>query len=304
MAIPLSQLSTWSKQGSTAASSTTYQSIRNALLHEGSPIKHLISSGNIKIYLQGSYAHDTNIRGDSDVDVVVELTSTFNSNKLALPPPQLDLHNSAYQNASYNWSDLKRDVIIALRNYYGQEFVDASGKKSIKVLPNSGRLRADVIPVTTYRKYEHFFSDADHAKEEGVVLYHALTGREIVNYPKHHYDNAVAKQGATNNQYKNIVRILKNARTYLVDHGLLQKEKAPSYFIQGLVYNVPNPIFTTGNAAEISLATLRHLYEADVNQMVSQNEIHLLVGETEEQWKRSDALEAIIALVKLWDNWR
>ena len=71
MPIPHSQLETWSKQGPIISSSNTYQSIKNALEYSSSPILDRIKSGEIKIYLQGSYANATNIRGDSDVDIVV-----------------------------------------------------------------------------------------------------------------------------------------------------------------------------------------------------------------------------------------
>ena len=36
-----------------------------------------MTSRNVDIYLQGSYANATNIRGDSDVDLVTELQSVW-----------------------------------------------------------------------------------------------------------------------------------------------------------------------------------------------------------------------------------
>jgi tRNA nucleotidyltransferase (CCA-adding enzyme) len=84
MGIPQSQLEIWAKQGATVTAKSTHESIRNALAHERSLIKDRIGSS-VKIYLQGSYKNDTNIRADSDVDVVVELTTTFGHNAHELP---------------------------------------------------------------------------------------------------------------------------------------------------------------------------------------------------------------------------
>jgi hypothetical protein len=63
MAIPESQLETWSHQGSVTQSAQTYAMIQNALNDAASPYyaKHY------SIFLQGSYGNDTNVFRDSDV---------------------------------------------------------------------------------------------------------------------------------------------------------------------------------------------------------------------------------------------
>ncbi len=304
MAIPQSQLDTWSRQGSVAGSSDTYQSIRNALTALSSPIAEMINSGRVKIYLQGSYAHDTNTKGDSDVDVLVELITTFHYNREELSPEQERAHQEAFEIADYQWADLRRDVITALQNYYGSGFVDTTGTKALKVLPSSGRLKADVVPVTTFRKYDYFYSqDEDsHSKEVGVVLYHTQTGREIINYPEHHYNNAVAKHGLTNREYKSLVRTMKNMRSYLIDKELIDASTAPSYFLQNLIYNIPHNLFE-GNLSITVPNALNFLGRVDLDEFLSQNEQHLLFGNTEEQWNKEDAKKVINAFIHLWNNW-
>jgi hypothetical protein len=61
---PDSQLDTWSHQGSVIQSSSTYQTVRLALLDKSAA--H--AEQDFGIFLQGSYANDTNIFADSDVD--------------------------------------------------------------------------------------------------------------------------------------------------------------------------------------------------------------------------------------------
>ena len=72
MTIPEHQLEKWSTLGAQTASANTYASIKKALeAHNWPPgMDHIV-------YLQGSYPNYTNIRGDSDVDVVVETSNTF-----------------------------------------------------------------------------------------------------------------------------------------------------------------------------------------------------------------------------------
>lgn len=301
MAIPSDQLDIWAKQGSIDLSSTTYQSIRNALTDTNSPILEQITSGKIKITLQGSYANDTNTRGDSDVDVLVVL-DTFHSNKLALPRDQYLLHEQTYPVAQYGWSDLRRDVTAALKSYYGAGFVDDTGNKSIKVLKNSGRLNADIVPVVVYRNYTYFLSDANHEKSEGVLFYHRTTNEEIVNFPDQHYSNGVAKHQATSNTFKRIVRIIKNARTHAVEKNILAKDATPSYFLQSMIYNVPDAAFA-GNDQTALYNVLSHLTQNDIHGYITQSEQHALFGTTGIHWNHADAMTTISALTHLWNNW-
>ena len=73
MPVPESQLDTWAKQGATAQSRNTYAVVKNALEDRAAPY----SGQDFTTYLQGSYSNDTNVYRDSDVDVVIQLNSTF-----------------------------------------------------------------------------------------------------------------------------------------------------------------------------------------------------------------------------------
>jgi hypothetical protein len=75
MSVPESQLQTWSNQGAITTAQSTHTSIRNALSAYNWPV-----DVSYNIYLQGSYRNSTNFRGDSDEDVIVEVTSVYWSN--------------------------------------------------------------------------------------------------------------------------------------------------------------------------------------------------------------------------------
>ncbi len=128
MPIPLSQLKTWSHQGATTTSSRAYASIRHALSKQSSPL----ANRGIEIFLQGSYGNDTNIYGDSDIDLVVIYAGTFYKEMSQLTPFQQQLHEAQFPPATYNWSDLRDETFSALRHYYGNSAVTL-GRKSIKV---------------------------------------------------------------------------------------------------------------------------------------------------------------------------
>ncbi|MCK4822754.1 nucleotidyltransferase, partial [bacterium] len=240
MPIPESQLKTWAHQGAVATAKATHESIRNALTASNSPIQNK----NFEIYLQGSYKNSTNIRGNSDVDIVVQLNSTFQGNTASLADGEKRLYEAAYGDATYSWQNIRAGVLRALRAYYGTGVV-SEGNKSLKVAAGSNRLPADVVVCLQYRKYRRFRSIIDQKYGEGIVFYTIRENRRVINFPKVHYENGVGKNSSssTNGWYKPTVRIFKNARTYLIDHDVISEDLAPSYFLECLIYNVPDEKF-------------------------------------------------------------
>ena len=73
LSISDAQFETWSHPGAQTTAAATGQAVRDALNGPAS----LVRGRDKAIYLQGSYKNSTNIRGDSDVDVVVQLRESF-----------------------------------------------------------------------------------------------------------------------------------------------------------------------------------------------------------------------------------
>ena len=160
MPIPETQLSIWAKYHQTQLAINTHESIRKAL---NSPISKLklnrFSEGNhFEIYLQGSYRNKTNIRADSDVDVVVQLNTICCSNKLQINPFYRKRYDSVFKFSNYTWDDFEQDILISLLNYYPQDKI-IIGNKSIKLPKGSNRIAADIIPCIKYRYYDNFQSE-------------------------------------------------------------------------------------------------------------------------------------------------
>jgi len=182
----------------------THESIRTALDCYDWP------NGKPEVYLQGSYKNNTNIRSDSDVDVVVQLDSVFMSNLTEEQKLRF-----GFTKATYSWRDFREDVKKALINYCDSSKV-REGKKTLKV--QTPYLPGDVVVCIQYRKYPSNANSADDYVES-MTFYVSSEDRWVVNFPKLHYQNGVEKNQRTNEWYKPTIRMFKNACTYLIDQG-------------------------------------------------------------------------------------
>ena len=134
----------------------------------------------------------------------------------------------------------KKDVITELNNYYSFNNIKI-GNKSVKIsFNNSNYVSADVLVCSDYW---HFNTDISISKR-GICFYTQSTNQKIINYPKEHYDNGNNKSNITNGKFKKYVRLLKNARNYIEEHLISPSFNAPSYFLESLVYNLNNDLFT------------------------------------------------------------
>ena len=291
MSIPESQLSTWSNLGAQDASKSTHEAIRSALAAYNWP-----SGVRYGAYLQGSYRNSTNIRGDSDVDLVLELESTFRYNLDLLSESTKDLVRRSITPSQYGWAEFRVHVIEALESYFGRWYVSPENKAvKLKALPP--RLAADVVVCMTHREYTSLGTWI-----EGMIFWTQRERREIINYPKIHYNNGVAKNDRTSNRYKRTVRMFKNARNYLERKGRIDEGLAPSYFVECLIYNSSDWRFDY---------SLQSTYESIVDWMLSsrlddlkcQNGQQRLFGSSPEQWSVTSARKLAEELQYLWNNW-
>jgi len=296
MAIPESQIETWSHQGAIKTSSTTYASIKDNLGAGGTSY----ASRNFDVFLQGSYGNATNIRADSDVDIVMVLTSIFRSDISQLPQEQADAYRRAFSDATYPFSDFKSGVVSQLQTAYGHHSVRI-GNKSVKIVASSNRLGADVVVCHQYRYYRNFYSERNQSYDEGILL-PTTSGAEIINYPKLHSENCITKHQNTSNFFKPMVRIFKNMRGRLITDGVVTDVLAPSYFIEGLLYNVPDDQFK-GNFGDAVCNCINWLFKAERSKFVCPSWKHWLFGDLPVQWKDDKCVQYLNALVGLWKGW-
>lgn len=287
----------WSHQGSVDISESTYNSINRCIENIYFPEGVRYSA-----YLQGSYKNSTNIPVDSDVDVVIELTSAFKPNMSNLSEVKKELYSTKYPNATYFIDEFKKDVILALQNYYDSNNV-IIGNKAVKIKGNSGRLDADVLIAVTYRYFWDVFKDKNDSYTEGIAL-KTKNGVWIHSYPKQHYENGIKKMNSTNHNYKSLIRIFKNIK--LASNFGNNKSFISSYFLESLLYNLPNESFN-GSYWDRVYKTLKYLHDcndADLNNFTCQHELFDLFGSGEGQWSIDIAKKFVSSTIEFWNGWK
>ncbi|MEE4680387.1 nucleotidyltransferase [Pseudomonas alliivorans] len=297
MAIPEAQLETWSHQGAIQGSSTTYNAVKSVLEAKSTPY----ADRNYQIFLQGSYGNDTNIYAESDVDVVILMKDCFYSDLEALSDAEKEAWKSVHSDATYTYTTFKKDVLSVLTAAYGKD-VEA-GDKAIMIDASSSRRKTDVIASMQFRRYYKFNGFQDQSYEEGICFFNSA-GERIANYPKQHSANLTKMHQDSSNWLKPMVRIWKNMRTKLVNDGVIKAGLAPSYYIEGLLYNVPAEKFG-GSYADSFVNVFNWIQkEADKSKLVCANEQYYLLRDNAHTcWSQANCNEFLEAAAQLWKGW-
>lgn len=169
MAIPESQLRTWSTQGSITLSAATYHTIKNTLNDGSSPFY----SKDFSIFLQGSYGNNTNVWKDSDVDIIIRLNQTFYSDLSQLEEEAKNSFDCKYPNVRYGFHQFRTEIIDWLIKRFGSDV--NPGSKAIFVKGNNGRRDADVLVCAKFRRYRKWSMGADDRYDEGICFFCRIT---------------------------------------------------------------------------------------------------------------------------------
>jgi len=250
----------------------------------------------VSIYTKGSYPNNTNVRRDSDVDVVVELRDCVYYD----PLPGVTL-SAATKGTPYSgsWTPAKwrSEVRTALVNQFGRD-VDASGKIAINIAAVQGsRPSADVVPSFAFHRYDDADGKVVHV---GSCVFPSGSVTKIVNWPQQQLDNGRAKNKATGGRYKDYVRTLKNAENTLAAKGTIQD--LPSYLMECLGYNIPNRVLRERDLDAGFRATLVNLWQrlkdgSAAEDMVEPNELKWLF-KGGQKWSTDDAKSLVL---KTWN---
>lgn len=297
MAIPLSQLETWSHQGAIQGSSSTYNTIKKVLESSTTPY----AGKSYDVFLQGSYCNDTNIYAESDVDIVFRLNDAFQSDISQLTPLAKEAWGKAFSDATYTDSNFKADVLKVLKDAYGDDV--KAGDKAIMIEAYGNRRKADVITAIEFRRYFQFNNLYDQNYVSGICFWDSA-GNQIANYPKQHSANLTKKHQSSGQWLKPMVRILKNMRTKLASEGIIEGKIAPSYYLEGLLYNVPDDKFTT-DYEECFVNAINWIQkDAAKSKLLCANEQYYLLWEnTPTSWPNANCEKLLTEVIKLWNEW-
>jgi hypothetical protein len=232
------KLTSWVKPASQAEQDKrdrTEQAIGDALSAARLP------SG-IKTYAKGSYANNTNVRQDSDVDIAVEYTGLYYydligdlKDKTAVDAGLSSGGASGPYSGTTGPKELKDDVEAAMVSAFGRAAV-TRGNKAITVRETTRSLAADVVPCFTLKEFY-----APGVFRQGTRIW-PDTGLPIDNYPAQHLQNGRDKNSPerTHRRFKGMVRAVKHLENEMVDNG---HPEVPSYLLECLVYNVEDGLF-------------------------------------------------------------
>lgn len=236
----------------------------------------------LKIYAKGSYANNTNVRSDSDVDIAVECTDVLyweESEKGVYTP------GDAYKGI-WTPAKLRSELIFAMRaKFPGQ--IDSSGSTAIQINSGSARVDADVVPCFSFQYH------MGHETRDGTKIF-KVDGSSIVNYPAQQMANGIAKNKRTGNAYKRGARLLKRIENAMAENGTFRE--LPSFFMECLAYNCPDTAFAHSTWTECLKTMLVHIWtnlqgdEPQSGRWVEVNECFYLFHSAQ-KWTRKDGRE-------------
>ncbi len=234
----------------------------------------------LKVYAKGSYANNTNVRSDSDVDIAVECTEV-------LYWEESEKGNNHTSGNPYKgiWTPtkLRAELVSAMEKKFPNQ-VDTSGVTAIQINANTARVNADVVPCFSYRYY------MGNAHRDGTKIF-KTDDRSVVNYPLQQIRNGTDKNNRTNYKYKKCVRILKRIENAMA--GVGKCKELPSYFIECLAYNCPDHIFTRATWSQMLREIIIYIYHAlegeepNTNRWLEVNECFYLFH-PQQKWTRQD----------------
>jgi hypothetical protein len=266
--------------------SNAEKAIRNAV-NASDKLNHR----NIRIFTQGSYRNNTNVRADSDVDVGILCFDTFFYDL----PETYTRENFDISPATYYYEQFKNEVGEALISYFGSGAV-SRGKKAFDVHETSYHVEADVAAFFEHRRYS-----TNGKYLSGVELRPDNDGR-VINWPEQHYQNGVKKNKATSRAYKSLVRIIKSLCNEMSDQNIQQAKDVCGFLIECLVWNVPNSNFSHSDWTGDVRACLAHLFNntKEEKNCIEWGEVSELIYlfRGGQKWTRQ---QAFLFIDKAWD---
>jgi hypothetical protein len=177
------------------------------------------------------------------------------------------------------------------------------GDKAFSIAPNENRRKADVLPCMSFRRYHKFNGLYDESYDEGICFFDS-SGTQISNYPNQHCENLTRKHQSCGGRLKPTIRAMKNLRSKLIADGSLKAGRAPSYYLEGLLYNVPDDKFSYSFQETFVNAIKWIEEEADKTKLVTANEqFYLLRDGYKTCWPIADGEAFLNAAIEAWNNW-
>ncbi|MDR6540354.1 hypothetical protein ABIC56_000898 [Acinetobacter bereziniae] len=265
-------------------SNSEEQKLENSIYQVRQAINNseILKNRNLKIFAQGSYANDTNVKNNSDIDINIRLDDSVFV-QLPLGKKNTDY---GYSDSSYSFKNYRDDVLNALKNYFGYDSI-IDGNKCITIKPNTNRVEIDVVPTLRFDRY-----DSETNKVEGVKFI-AKDSSIVVNFPIQHINNGKEKNNRTQKRFKRLTRIYRRIRYKMINDNIEIPNQISSFLLECLVWNLPNHIFNdTTTWTERLKKSIIFLYNETLedNKCQEWGEVSELIYlfKGNKKWSRSD----------------
>jgi hypothetical protein len=236
----------------------------------------------LKVFAKGSYANNTNVRSDSDVDIAVECTDV-----LYWKESEKGIHSPDKQyEGIWTPAKLRIELVAALKEKFPNQ-VDTTGSTAIQINSSLARIDADVVPCFSFMYY------MKNETRAGTKIF-KTDGSSIVNYPVQQLEKGRSKNKQTGYLYKKGVRLLKRIENAMSGDDVFKE--LPSFFIECLVFNCPNSVFNHSTWTDRLKAMLYYIWnelqgnEPDNGRWVEANECFYLFH-SNQKWTRKDGRE-------------
>lgn len=216
------------------ASDTEETKLTNAekMVREAIADSEELKNKSTEIFGQGSYANDTNVKINSDIDINVCLSDTI----FIQIPEGKKQEDFGYSDSDYKFSEYKDAVERALVKKFGRKDV-VRNDKCITVLANTYRVEADVVPTFKYNRHD------DNGGKAIGTKFITDEGYPVINYPLQHIENGKLKNSQTQRRFKRLTRIFKRLRYKMIEDKIPVSDNITSFLIECLLWNVPNKVF-------------------------------------------------------------
>jgi hypothetical protein len=259
-----------------------------------------VKEKDIDIYFHGSYANATNTYFPSNLEVAVELR---------VPEYDYIMESEYYiqHRAEYGPKSFRQHLFSALSEVIESETktakvagIEISTDDKCIIIPKHGNLKhiVEIMPCISF-----IMKEEGGAEHRGVLLHNAGTDLDIATFPKLHQKNGQAKDLKCAGNFKRMVRLLKTLNSISArenqDDELLNC-KTRGYFIECLLYNVPDQLYIDSNIGDVFLRIMNYLSHIDISNFACQNLVWLLFGKAGEFWSEKEAYSFITSTKVLY----
>lgn len=294
---------------SQAANTPYYKSTYNFMLaHIKNALKQIehnypgFDSEKCDIYIQGSYRNGTMTTENSKLEIIVEfpldafgqveiypilktkkilVDSKFVKQRVVNFKPALSL--GFIKNDLYNYLFETTQNSGIFKNNKTITFPESRNFPiAVEVLPGYG-LKNDIT--------------------KAVIIWDSLINKYVASFPELHCENLQKKNEKTNGNFIKIVRAVRTLRDLMIQNDIINTGFAPSYFMECLLYNVPDVIYTGNKLSNIYLKLINYLRNCNLNNFVCAHEQFKMFGNNSDAWTTIKARSFIKLLIDIWSEY-